>query len=316
MATMADGVKKVTLPKEFYKISLWGTAGFIAYCYSLLVFSLVMIWQVYQAPWPTAYQVALIIPLSLVAGQGIHLLGWVGHEGFHFNLSRNRHISAFLAVLCTGPVAFFSTVGEHSLHRHHHMYTNTERDEYVHLFPKYKSVLSRILIGRPAVEMVYLLNTCKIALGKFDLKMGFNLRTMTHYARLDLLWSGAWMAAYIWLFVHNPVAGALLVALPHASGFLVAALRPYAEHAGTTSEAFQSARSRTSWLVTLVYFFNNYHLEHHLYQQVPCYNLPKVHRYLKDRGLFHRADSKITPTVSGAFHAGTRLQYPTGRSDL
>lgn len=30
----------------------------------------------------------------------------------------------------------------------------------------------------------------------------------------------------------------------------------------------------------------NYHLEHHMLMGVPCYNLPKTHRLIKERGFY------------------------------
>jgi fatty acid desaturase len=37
-------------------------------------------------------------------------------------------------------------------------------------------------------------------------------------------------------------------------------------------------------------YFVNYHLEHHLYMWIPCYNLPKAHRLFRAKGLEERME--------------------------
>ena len=60
-----------------------------------------------------------------------------------------------------------------------------------------------------------------------------------------------------------------------------------------------AARSRSgkrfwlaSWWERLLIAPNrvNYHLEHHLLMTVPLYNLPKMHRMLKERGVLEGAN--------------------------
>ena len=35
-------------------------------------------------------------------------------------------------------------------------------------------------------------------------------------------------------------------------------------------------------------YYVNYHCEHHMFMHVPCWNLPKVHRLLKQKGVMDR----------------------------
>jgi fatty acid desaturase len=70
---------------------------------------------------------------------------------------------------------------------------------------------------------------------------------------------------------------------------LVTRLRSIAEHAlpGDVKDPLRNTRTtRASWWERLLIAPNrvNYHLEHHLLMTVPLYNLPRMHRMLKERG--------------------------------
>jgi fatty acid desaturase len=85
---------------------------------------------------------------------------------------------------------------------------------------------------------------------------------------LYLLWVGAWLTSYS----------------------LVMRIRSIAEHAMTPDPADELRNTRTTlarWWERLLIAPNyvNYHLEHHLLMSVPHYNLPRMHRMLRDRGV-------------------------------
>jgi beta-carotene hydroxylase len=116
----------------------------------------------------------------------------------------------------------------------------------------------------------------------------------------------------------DPLTGLVAIGAPHLLGFMYTGLRPYVEHAGTVPGPFRDARTRTSPFFSILYFFNNYHLEHHLYPWVPCYRLPAVHRYLERLGYFRDPDVAIEPGILAAYsHVTAQSRYPGGiRSDV
>ena len=67
-------------------------------------------------------------------------------------------------------------------------------------------------------------------------------------------------------------------------------IRNIAEHACTTTgsgDPFSHARTTIASLTEralVAPYYVNYHAEHHLFMGVPCYNLPRVHSLLMDRG--------------------------------
>ena len=86
----------------------------------------------------------------------------------------------------------------------------------------------------------------------------------------------------------------------------------YVEHAGTGLGMFRDSRSFTHPLYTVLFFGNNYHLEHHIYPGVPCYNLPQVHRMLAAGGYFERWGANVDATIAGPLRATTSAaQYPS-----
>jgi len=92
--------------------------------------------------------------------------------------------------------------------------------------------------------------------------------TLAGYPALYLLWVAAWFTTYS----------------------LVMRIRSIAEHAMIPDPSSELRNTRTtlaSWWERLLIAPNyvNYHLEHHLVMTVPHYNLPRMHRILRDRGV-------------------------------
>jgi fatty acid desaturase len=96
--------------------------------------------------------------------------------------------------------------------------------------------------------------------------------TLAGHPALYLLWMGAWLTTYS----------------------LVMRIRSIAEHAMIPDPADDLGNTRTtlaSWWERLLVAPNrvNYHLEHHLLMTVPHYNLPRMHRMLRERDLLDGA---------------------------
>jgi len=94
------------------------------------------------------------------------------------------------------------------------------------------------------------------------------LLSLAGHPALYLLWAGAWLTTYT----------------------LVTRVRSIAEHALTPDADDPLNNTRTvlpRWWERLLIAPNrlNYHLEHHLLMTVPHYNLPRLHRLLRARGV-------------------------------
>ena len=77
------------------------------------------------------------------------------------------------------------------------------------------------------------------------------------------------------------------------------------QHAGLKSNSWDHRESARTFLCGpilgwLLYFNMQYHLEHHIFPQVPFYNLPKLHQVVKDQ----------LPPPNPSFIAGLKEMIP------
>lgn len=114
----------------------------------------------------------------------------------------------------------------------------------------------------------------------------FAILALTGHPALYLLWVAAWLTTHS----------------------LVMRIRAIAEHSMPTRVDSPFGNTRTtiaSWWERLLIapIRVNYHLEHHLLMTVPHYNLPKMHRMLREKGLLE--DANICHGYAGVLAAAS-----------
>jgi fatty acid desaturase len=119
--------EKPRLPPELYRPSWFGAAAFISYSVALFIVPAALSRFIVGNDLPMAIGLIAALPLLLLAQQGLHLLGWVGHEGLHLSLARNRHVSTGLGIFFSSMIINFMEVGWATSHRNHHRYTNQKQ---------------------------------------------------------------------------------------------------------------------------------------------------------------------------------------------
>ena len=89
----------------------------------------------------------------------------------------------------------------------------------------------------------------------------------------------------------------LMWLLPMATWLpLVSRLRNIAEHAliveNSTDPLRHARTTHANWLerALIAPYWVNYHCEHHMFTQIPCWNLPKAHRILASKGITQRME--------------------------
>lgn len=308
------------LPREYYEPDFVKSLGFIGYglCF-FLGFGLVArgIWSVQSLH--VAVRALLMAPFLFLAGQGMQILGLVGHEGFHLSLHKNKYVSAITGLFASSVIIGFSVTGFAASHWNHHRYTNQASDPDAKVFAKYKTFLSRFLFARLDADTKYAIYGARLAMGldlPLKVKLPFSRRATTALAVLNQLVTGAYLGLYVWVTMKDLATGIICVVIPHLVVVHYSGLRPYVEHAGTEEGILRDTRSRVHWWFTMLYHNVNYHLEHHMYPSVPFYNLPRVHEFLKAHGHFARAQSHVETTIWGAYEKTTgRFQYPVSTND-
>jgi beta-carotene hydroxylase len=294
-----------------------GSLGLVFCAYALLLFLIpaalsIVVFESVGSLWLT---MILLVPLWLAAQQGLHLLGMVGHEGFHGNLHRNRLVSVHLGLFFSSMVISYLVTGYYVSHWHHHLYTNTEDDPDVQACSRFKTFLSRCFLSRMYLTKIYRDNTFRLAFGREypGDRLPFGLQKLRAFARLNLCYQLFWIAVYALVGVIDVMWLTVAIAVPYVGALVGSGLRIYIEHAGTDSKPGRIARSFSSPLWTILFFGNNLHLEHHLYPNVPCYRLPALHAWLREQGFFERNASYIEPGSADVFkYTGARYQYPLG----
>lgn len=222
-------------------------------------------------------------------GTAIHGMAVLTHEASHYNMFRSRFFDRWLGFLMGAPV-FISHTAYRVAHVDHHRYTREQRDpDEFNNVTKHRLLLSIffyswLVIGTP----VYLFHVAITAMIRGSWRDRFDV--LTEYALLVLLFGGVYKLLVYYgrtdLIVH-------CWALPMITAMVFANVRSWAEHTMTIpGDSYTRTRTVTSNKVVSLLMCNlNYHLEHHLLQSIPWYNMPKMHALLQEE--YKKANSFI-----------------------
>jgi fatty acid desaturase len=229
------------------------------------------------------------------------------HDGMHATLFRNRSANYAVSVLL-GSTFLMSFSAYRIMHTRHHKFLGDPRDP-----DDYKNYVRARLL-------VWLLHFWRLTLAPL-LYLVFipmlALKYGSHADRRRVLGEYAFLlAAYSALFRYVPAHTLLLSwLLPLLLVGGMTAIRGFTQH-GITDATDPLLASRTVLPNPIVGFFvlhENYHLEHHLFPEIPSYHLPRLHRliwrrlpravssrgYLRFLARFFRATPKMDETPIG-----------------
>lgn len=227
-------------------------------------------------------------------------LGLLMHDASHRRLASSAKFSDWIGQWLCGAPLFFSMFSYQKLHLKHH------RDPLVKDDPDY-SLISGYPISKQSLFRKLLRDATGLSYIKFiryfiymarkpkDPSTQETKKIITHQGSMSLASvAGSILITNLILFgilysVNHPWLYLTHWFLPMATGLqLLLRIRGIAEHAGYEPNPDQRMNSRTvvSPIQTFIFapHYAHYHLEHHVYPAVPYYNLPKLHRLLKERG--------------------------------
>ena len=256
--------------------------------------------------WPNPLVLLICI---LVIGSRQHALFVIAHDAAHYLLYENRRLNDVVGRACA-MLQGLSMCTYRVIHRMHHnnLYGELDPDTALHGgYPRGRAYLVRKLLkdlagltawktyayflgGAPA------LNTAtNVALRPLD----DTSQKLRDEARTDRNMVIAFhlliLAVFVW--TGHVVEYLVLWVLPLVTVVqAILRLRAIAEHGATTDFSSPLTAARTNiapaWLEWLIFPHQvNYHIEHHLYASVPHYNLPRLHRELKGRGILEGAEA-------------------------
>lgn len=229
------------------------------------------VWGLQADSWPLRIASVLVAAVALNA---MYLLSHEGHHQLLFKGRRANHLASALlcAPLLHGPTAY------RVLHEQHHWHLGGpgDPDEYRNYTSNRRSLWAlhwvRLVLGTWLyVELIPIVGYRRA--GPADRRL-----ILIEYALL--------VPALVGVFVLFPIGVLLQVWL--VPGLLVcyfSAVRALAQHA-LTDHADPTLASRsvsTSPLVAFVLLNENYHMEHHLFPEVPSYHLPRLRSLLRPR---------------------------------
>jgi len=214
------------------------------------------------------------IPASAAALNAFYLLS---HEGHHGLLFRSRFLNHAANILLCIPL-LHSPSGYRVLHELHHKFLGHpgDPDEYRNYTDDARVRWALQFVRLTMGTLVYMPMIPIVAWRRAD-----------SADRIRLSLECALITAVLTpVFVLIPIRILLEVWLiPGVIVGYISAVRALAQHALTESEdpLLASRTVRSNRIVAFLLLNENYHLEHHLFPEVPSYNLPRLHALLRPR---------------------------------
>ena len=220
---------------------------------------------------------------TLLVALALHVFALLLHDGVHHTLFRDRRLNRWVSVLL-GACAFISFSAYQSLHERHHVFLGDTRDpdDYNNYSGDRRLVwlmhYVRLLFG----SFLYILLIPIVVARRGQPRD--KRRVAVEYGVLAAIYATAWAAVPHAILVHCWL-------IPFVPAGLMFNVRSLAAHGiGDTSDPFLASRSIDANPVVAFLFRNeNFHLEHHLFPEVPSYNLKTLHGLV-----FHRMPRAAT----------------------
>jgi fatty acid desaturase len=214
---------------------------------------------------------------TLVVALALHMIALLLHDGVHHTLFRNRRANRVVSVLLGGCV-FMSASAYQAMHERHHIFLGDPRDPDDY----------RFYTGDRRV--IWAMHYMRLVFGTFIYLLVIPLMVMRRATvpeqRRMLVEYALLAAAYATLFSLAP-PDVLLHAwlIPILPAGIMFNIRSLAAHALTDpSDPLLASRSIDAHPIVAFLFRNeNFHLEHHIFPEIPSYNLKTVHRLVFPR---------------------------------
>ncbi len=258
---------------------------------------------VYLYPHPLVILVALFV----MGGRQL-ACSIIMHDAGHFALFSNKKVNDFIGKWLGSYMILNDMLKYRTYHLEHHLTTGTAEDPDISLTKGYPTTIAsmfrkifRDLAGATGIKaqlgMLYMqLGYLKYSLSKDIQKLSQKDRTWgeffkTAFKNLSgpitaqlILFSVLSLLASPWLYLF------WIVALLTTFNFSIR-IRAMAEHSMVedTEDTLRNTRTTyAGWWEKILFapHYVNYHVEHHLLMSVPPYNLPKMHKLLKERGFY------------------------------
>ena len=255
--------------------------------------------------WPNVF--SILVSLFILGGKQL-ACAILMHDASHFAVFSHKRLNNFVGRWLGGYPIFNSMDRYRPYHVRHHITTGLEDDPDLLLtrgYPTSKRSMYRKffrdLTGQTGIKAFS--GLILIHLGYLEFNLGGKV---VKVSQKDRTWSEFLHTA--WNNLHGPlIAHAILFALTSllASPLLYLLwigaylttfqfclrIRSIAEHSVVEDSTNPLRNTRTTYAnplerVLFAPYHVNYHVEHHMMMGVPSYNLPKMHKLIKERGFY------------------------------
>ncbi len=291
--------KTVFTPEEWAPLarrSSWRGLIHVAGCWAL-IFAAGAVFVAW--PNPLTYVLAVAIIGARQLGLAI-LMHDAAHNALHANQKINDWVGEWL---CAAPVGA-RLASYRAYHLKHHLYTEQPEDPDLELsapFPITRASLRRKMIRDLTGQTFLKQRRAQLFGGR---KPGEVVNeSVGHFLFTNLiLFAVLTFAGYWWTYPALWIV-AMATWLP-----LVTRLRNIAEHACVETEDDPFTHARTTLAnplerLFIAPFWVHYHGDHHVFMHVPCYNLPRTHRLLMQKG--YRDRMRIAPGYAAVLKQAT-----------
>ena len=283
-----------------------GRAWFVLFINWLMIFAAL------AASWQWLHPLVVLVSLIILGNRQLGL-AIIMHDCAHNAFFKSKNLNQWAGKwLCAAPV-FADLDGYRRYHLEHHRSAGSSKDPDRSNYAPYP--VSRASLARKIGRDLFAITGLKTLLIVWKMNAGL-IAYQLSYEQRSLGNNQPWHASllkgvknlfptlvfFVLFSIVCLVLGSFFPMLVWLLGFLTcymlfSRIRNAAEHAVTPDindlNPIKSTRTTlTSWLgrLTVAPNFVNYHLEHHLYPQVPPYHLPKLHQKLREAGELDQAE--------------------------
>jgi len=297
--------------KHLLELSHWKTPLLIFVLYAWAIFN---VFVAHHYVWLTP------VALVLIAGMQNHLLILV-HEGAHGLIYPDRKINDWITeIFCALPC--FTRVRDYrAFHFKHHRHTgDPERDPEIRFYAdqgyQFKRTSGFVLFGS-FVKDIFFVNMIRFAKSQArfitDEERTGSLKPVSTLSKTAplIFWGCALCLSLTFGFLKSLL---LFWIFPAATlMFLFLKLHGYGEHTGSSAISEVSKTFTRNYNFVTNYFLfpigSGYHLEHHLYPQVPWYRLKAVRKLLIQS--YPNLFKESWPTLSDGYFFGNTSIWKT-----
>lgn len=216
-------------------------------------------------------------PFYLLAAASLHGISLFTHEGVHGTLSARLWWNRALSIACALPVLQnYSAYKVLHLKHHHHLGEEGDPDHYANYtswtWLEFTMHWGRLIIGYPAYIVAIPILGYRHGTPAARRWILFEVFLLALLVAAAILW-----IPWFWL-LHGWLIPMLVINT-------LVNIRGMSQHTFLEHQADPVLGTRSILTNRLTAFFmcnENYHLEHHLYPGVPWYNLPRLHRALRE----------------------------------